>query len=224
MRTTTAFFAGIGTVVAAIAAGISGGLVIGDIMSPHQPKHQSSEVTRLEQRSAQAPVPARNDATQPVPYLGSSQVAATVAEPAQPAKAEMQQQPAPLQQPQQAAVQPADTQQPATSHTPPSASPQPAATVEPPAGKERAAPGDAFAKARDADLRREPRRAEDRRKFERRQRWAERKRMKARERDGDDLRDVEASVREATEQRPLFGRPSFDSEPRFSSRIGLFDD
>ena len=41
--------------------------------------------------------------------------------------------------------------------------------------------------------------------------------MKSRERDGDDLRDVEASVRQATEQRPLFG------ERRFGSRVGLFE-
>jgi hypothetical protein len=207
MRTTTAFFAGIGTVVAAITVGLGGGLLLGDIMSPQQPKHQSSEVTRLEQRSAQAPIPAANSASQPVPYLTSPQVAAAVAEPSQPA---------PQQQP-QAAVQPADTKQADTSKTPP-ANPQPVASVEPAAGKERAAPDDAFAKTRDADIRRESRRAEDRRsRAERHQQWAERKRMKVRERDGDDLRDVEASVRQATEQRPLFG------EPRFGSRVGLFE-
>ncbi len=67
-----------------------------------------------------------------------------------------------------------------------------------------------------ADLKREARRAEDRRKAERRQQWAEKRRMKPRE--DDELRDVEASVREMTEQRPLFGGP------RFGARIGLFDD
>jgi hypothetical protein len=205
MRTTTAFFAGIGTVVAAITVGLGGGLLLGDIMSPHQPKHQSSEVMRLEQRSAQAPIPAANSASQLVPYLTSPQVAAAVAEPSQPAPQ------------QQAAVPPADTKQADTSKAPP-ANPQPVASVEPAAGKERAAPDDAFAKTRDADIRRESRRAEDRRsRAERRQQWAERKRMKVRERDGDDLRDVEASVRQATEQRPMFG------EPRFGSRAGLFE-
>ena len=50
MRVTTAFFAGIGTVVVAIAAGLGGGLLLGDIMSPQQPKHPGSEMTRLERR------------------------------------------------------------------------------------------------------------------------------------------------------------------------------
>ena len=211
MRTTTAFFAGIGTVIAASAAGLGGGLLLGDIMSPQAPKHPSSEVTRLEQRSSQPPISAMNSASQPVPYLATSQVAATIAEPTAQPQAEAPSQPQqPTAQPQQAAaVQPADAK-------PAPPAPQPVAATEPPAARERAAPEDSFAKARDADLKREARRAEDRRKAERRQQWAEKRRIKPR--DDDELRDVEASVREATEQRPLFGGP------RFGARIGLFDD
>ncbi len=225
MRTSTAFFAGIGTVVVAIGAGLGGGLLLGDIMSPQQPKHPSSEVTRLEQRNSQAPISAMNTASQPVPYLASPQVAAAIAEPSHP-QAEKQpspQQTQPQQQPpQQAAVQPPDTKPSAEANKTPAPGPQPVAAVEQSAVKERAAPDDSFAKARDADVKArdadgkpEVRRADDRRKAERRQQWAEKRRIKPR---GDDeLRDVEASVRQATEQRPLFGGNTSDG------RVRLFD-
>ena len=71
MRVATAFFAGVGTVVVAIGAGLGGGLLLGDIMSPQQPKHQSSEVTRLEQRSSPQPITAMNGTSQPVPYMAA---------------------------------------------------------------------------------------------------------------------------------------------------------
>ena len=80
MRAATAYFAGVGTVAVAIVAGLGGGLLLGDIMSPRQPKHPSSEVARLEQqRSASQPIPAMNVASQPVPYVGATQIANTVA-------------------------------------------------------------------------------------------------------------------------------------------------
>ena len=89
MRVATAFFAGVGTVVVAIGAGLGGGLLLGDIMSPQQPKHQSSEVTRLEQRSSPQPIPAMNGALQPaVP-----QVAATAGEASAQPQAQQQTQP-----------------------------------------------------------------------------------------------------------------------------------
>jgi type IV secretory pathway VirB10-like protein len=210
MRTSTAFFAGIGTVIVAIGAGLGGGLLLGDIMSPQQPKHPSSEVTRLEQRGSQAPITATNSAPQPVPYVASSQVAAAVAEPApQQKQTEAPPQPQPQQPPQQTAAKPAEEAKPAPAVV------QPAMAADQPAARERAAPEDSLTKARDTDIKRETRRADDRRKAERRQQWAEKR--KWRQRDGDDLRDVEASVRQATEPRPFFG------EPRFGSRIGLFE-
>jgi hypothetical protein len=210
MRTSTAFFAGIGTVVVAIGAGLGGGLLLGDIMSPQQPKHPSSEVTRLEQRSSPAPITATNNAPQPVPYATSSQVAAVAADPApQQKQMEAPSQPQPQQLPQQTAAKPAEEAKPAPAVV------QPAVAAEQPSTRERAAPEDSLAKARDADVKRETRRADDRRKVDRRQQWAEKRRVKSRE--DDELRDVEASVRQATEPRPFFG------EPRFGSRIGLFE-
>ncbi len=208
MRTSTAFFAGIGTVVVAIGAGLGGGLLLGDIMSPQQPKHPSSEVTRLEQRNSQAPITATNSAPQPVPYATSSQVAAGAADPTpQQKQTEAPPQPQPPQQ--QTAAKTAEEAKPAPAVV------QPAMAADQSATRDRAAPEDSLAKARDADIKRETRRADDRRKAERRQQWAEKRRMKPR--DDDELRDVEASVRQATEPRPFFG------EPRFGSRIGLFE-
>ena len=47
MRTTTAYFAGVGTVIAAVVAGLGGGLLISNIVSPHEPK---TEISKLELR------------------------------------------------------------------------------------------------------------------------------------------------------------------------------
>jgi hypothetical protein len=208
MRTTTAYFAGIGTVVAAVAGGLGGGLLLGDIMSPQQPKHPSSEVTRLEQRASPQPIQALNGATQPVPYVATTQAAAPVVEPpAQPQPAQQQE-----AQPrvQQASTQASEPKQPERTPSVPS----PAGAAQAAAAAEQTAvrgPEDSLAKAREADLKRDARRAEDRRKAERRQQWTERKKLRPRQ--DDDLADVEASVREATESRPVFGR-----EQRFESR------
>jgi cell division protein FtsN len=234
MRVATAFFAGVGTVVVAIGAGLGGGLLLGDIMSPQQPKHQSSEVTRLEQRSSVQPIPAMNGASQPVPYMAAPQVAATVgetsAQPQQPQQQTQPQQAQPQQKSQQ--QQPQQTQQ----QQPQQAQPQQASTqsAEPKPQPERNAPApsaaraasdDSFAKARDADV-------ENRRKADRRQQWVDKR--KWRQRGDDDLGDVEASVREATEPRSFFGReqryerrePSFESRgPSFGSgRFNLSDE
>jgi outer membrane biosynthesis protein TonB len=230
MRVITAFFAGVGTVGVAIAAGLGGGLVLGELMSPQQPKHPSSEVTRLEQRASQQPIQAMNGATQPVPYMATPQVAATVAEPsAQQPPQPQQQTPQPQQaqpQVQQASTQPVEQKQP--ERNPPAQS----TAAAPPAAAPVTAPEDAQAKARDTDLKRDAGRTEDRdrRKAERRQQWDERRQQwvekrKWRQRQDDDLRDVEASVRETTESRPMFGRePRIESRERgFGSRdLGFF--
>src|SRR5204863_6782241 len=103
MRVATAYFIGAGTVVVAIAAGLGGGLLLGNIMSPQQPKYPSSEVTRLEQRASQQPIQAMNGASQPVPHLPSPQAAVA----APPSQAPQQAQPQQSQpQAQQASTQP----------------------------------------------------------------------------------------------------------------------
>jgi hypothetical protein len=104
MRSSMAYFAGAGTVITAIAAGLGGGFLISSIVSPHPEKHGSSEVTRLERRMSPEPIQAMTGSSQPVPYLEAPQVSAAVAEPpAQP--------PVPQPQPQgptqQASTQPA---------------------------------------------------------------------------------------------------------------------
>src|SRR5262245_46203015 len=161
MRATSAFFAGVGTVAVAIGAGLGGGLLLGEIMSPQQPKYPSSEVTRLEQRGAPQ-IQAANGAAQPVPHLSPTQAAATVAEPQsqpqqpqpQPQQTQPQQQPQPQQQAQppaqQASAKPAEPKQqpePAanTKSQQAAVAPQPAATSEPAATRDLAAPEDANA-------------------------------------------------------------------------------
>lgn len=221
MRVSTAYFAGAGTVVVAIAAGVGGGLLLGDIMSPQQPKHPSSEVTRLEQRAAPQPIPAMASTSQPVPYMAAPQIANTAGEQAASSQPPQQVQPhQPQPQVQEAATKPAEPAkpQPERSAAVQAAVAQPSASTE-----QRAAPEDSYARARDADLKR---RTEDRRKAERRQQWADKR--KWRERQGDDLDSVEASVREATEMRPVFSREQRNErrEPGFFGRGGpnLFDD
>jgi hypothetical protein len=82
MRTSTAYFAGVATVVVAIAVGLAGGLAIADIMSPTPAR---PEMTRLEQRSLPRPLPASIQPHElqaqqaPVPYVAASQAAAVTA-------------------------------------------------------------------------------------------------------------------------------------------------
>jgi hypothetical protein len=212
MRSSMAYFAGAGTVIVAIAAGLGGGVLISNIVSPHQPKHGSSEVTRLERRVSPEPIQAVTGSSQPVPYLAAPQVSAAVAEtPAQP--------PAPRPQ-QQASTDPTAPAAQSAVPSPPAA--QPVAAAEQPATREKAAPEDSFAKARDADLKRDARRAEDKRKFDRRQQWTERRKWRQRDDDDGELREVERRVREDTEPRRVREdsepRPLFASEP---ARIGM---
>lgn len=251
MRSTTAFFAGAGTVVAAIAAGLGGGYLFFSIVSPHPEKHGSSEVTRLERRMSSDPIPADNKGSpEPVPYLDSPQVSAAVAEPPSPPKPapEQPQQPAAQPQPQQQQQQAAQSQPPQPQQTPAKpASTQPAAAppAPPPAAqpaaaeqqatREKSAADDSYARARDADVKRDARRAEERRKGERdrRQQWSERRKWRQRD-DDRELVEVERRVREDTEPRrfreddepqQLFAsEPTRIESPRFGMpRIRLFD-
>ena len=57
MRTSTAYFAGVGTVVVAIAAGLGGGVILANVMNPN-PSHQ--QMSRLDQHTSPQPSAASN--------------------------------------------------------------------------------------------------------------------------------------------------------------------
>ncbi|MBR0870197.1 hypothetical protein JQ633_07505 [Bradyrhizobium tropiciagri] len=212
MRTSTAYFAGVGTVVAAIAVGVGGGFTIANIVSPQS----KQEISRLDRRATSEPAKATPSASpEPTPYLAATQEAATkpvtVAPAPQPQTGQpQQQQAAPPSVPVQAetpAVQDANAQPP----SPPAQFTQ-TVTHETPASAEAS---NANARARDADVKRA---SAEKRRAERRQRWAERRRMHQDDqwRRDDQLRDVERSVREETDSPRLMAVEA----PR---RIELFD-
>jgi hypothetical protein len=224
MRASMAYFAGAGTIVVAIAAGLGGGLTIANIVSPHQ---QTREISKLEQRMSAKPIPASAEADQaktqtqpdqpraqadqpkaPVPYLAATQAANTPIVVA----------PAPQDQPQSqtqaAAAAPQPSPQPVEASV---ANDQPAKPADTSAAKPQAAPreqaalqpDDANAKARDGDLKRL---AAEKRKAERRQQWADR--QKVRQSRDVELRDVEASVRRDTDGPRIVVNQDDDSDSR----------
>jgi len=200
MRTSTAYFAGAGTVAAAIVLGLGGGLLFSNIVSPHAPR---TEMSRLELRMAGKSVPASTAPSEPVPYR-----AATVSAPA----TEAQNQPESGKQ----AAQPTETQV-AAPVTPPS-TPE-LARIEQAKTEQAKVSEAAVAKPSDADIRRETRRAEDRRRAERRQQWTERRRHQPRQ--DAELREVERKIREETEPRQAFATEPVRLE---TPRIRLFGD
>jgi hypothetical protein len=192
MRTTTAYFAGVGTVAVAIAAGLGGGLLFANIVSPHEPKY-ATEPTKLELRMAARTTPVTSAPSEPVPQLASTQPAATnpVGETA-----------AAQTQPQ---AEPSAAPPPAEQQANNAAAAQPAASTPSPAPTEQAArepavsPREAFAKARDSDIKRA---ASEKRRAERHQQWADKRR--ARQPREQELEAVEQSVRDDTEPRQAF--------------------
>jgi hypothetical protein len=214
MRTSTAFFAGVGTVVAAIAAGLGGGLLISNIVNPHEPK---TEMSKLELRMSSKPIPVTNAPSEPVPNFAATE--STQAQNQQPAENTA---PAQAQAAASAAANAALTTTPPAAPPPATpvtqAAPESANASETKSSEMKASEG-SFANARDADVRRDARQAEDKRKAERRQRWAERHRYQPRQ--DEELREVEQRVREKTE--PV---RSFTTEPARLElpRIQLFGD
>jgi len=198
MRASTAYFAGAGTVIAAIVAGVGGGLVIADMISPKSPR-QATEMTRLERRMSAEPIQAAPGPSEPVQYLATPQLSAAVAPvAAAPAQAQAQ---AEAGNSGSTRAQPAIAQ-PAVSDA------QAATSVAQPAAREQtAAPENALAMARAA----EAKRAMERRRAERRQQWAE----KRRQRQQQELRAVEQTVREDTEPRQFAAEPVRMQTPQF---------
>jgi hypothetical protein len=213
-----AYFAGAGTVVAAVVAGLGGGLLLANIVSPHSPKN-GTEMTKLEQRMSSWPIPVVAAPSEPVPYITATQPAAPGATTAQ---APPQTEP-PAPKPATEAV--------AANPSPPSDKTQ-AAAAQPAPHEQAAAPQEsqreaqresqsAVAKARDADAKArdaDARRVTERRRPERRQQWADRRRYQPRQ--DQELRDVERKVREETEPVPAFAPESARLE---MPRIRLFD-
>jgi len=196
MRISTAYFAGAGTVIAAIVAGLGGGLLMANIVSPH-PSRNGTEMSRLEQRMSARPIPVIAAPSEPVSYLAATQAAATnpvVA--AAPAENQPQQ-----TQPQ---TEPANTSQAAA---------QPGAQA--PVRAEAASPEDSSAKVRDVDMKRA---GAEKRRADRRQQWAEKRRYQQRQ--GQELRDVEQKVREQTEPAQTFAAEPVKLD---MPRIRLFD-
>jgi hypothetical protein len=205
MRASMAYFAGAGTVIAAIAGGVGSGLLIADMVSPKSPK-QGVELTRLERRTSPAPIPAANAPSEPVQYLAASQLppsgAAAEAVPAQ-AQTQADNSASKPQQPVDIAAAPKPAAQ----------APQPAApAVQPVAHEQTAATDDAVARTRDADLGR----AVEKRRAERHQHWADRRRHQPRQEQ--ELEAVDEKVREVTEPR----RESAPEPERVTRVIRLF--
>lgn len=189
MRASTAYFAGAGTVVMAIVAGVGGGLLIADIVSPKSPK-QGTEMTRLERRMSPEPIQAAPGPSEPVQYLAAPQLSALgAAVAAAPAQAQTE-----AGNSQSAGAQPAETAAAAQPDAPAPQAATPAA--QPVAHEQAAAPENALAKARDAEMKR----AVEKRKLERRQQWVE----KRRQRQQQELRAVEERVREETGPTQVF--------------------
>jgi hypothetical protein len=223
MRSSTAYLAGAGTVAIAIVAGLGGGLVIAEIMSPHAPKQ---ELSKIERRTSPEPSPpSTRDPLVPVPYLAATQAASNgpvVVSPAPQNDAgnssrEATQAPAVTASNDQAA-QPSESSKPSETSKPSESSKSSESSkpsealasksspaVQPAALREQSSPDDADAKARDADMKRA-----ERKKAERRQQWTDRRRAQpTREQE---LRDVEQQVRANTETRDYDAR-NYDERP-----------
>jgi hypothetical protein len=213
MRTSMAYFAGVGTVIAAVGAGLGGGYLAANIAHP-----PTQAISKLERRMSAEPI-----TVSAAPAESVAHVAAT-----KPAAAPAQEQPQTQAQPQQQtqAQQQTDAAAPSANAAPPAnharaeektvnkvaaaqpAPPLPAKPAEQ-ANERTAAPQEAFAKARDADMKRA---AAEQRRAERR--WAEKRRVQQpREQE---LEAVEERVREVTEPRRI--RIRAEGEPRGEQR------
>ncbi|WLB88602.1 hypothetical protein QIH91_39655 [Bradyrhizobium japonicum USDA 135] len=212
MRASTAYFVGAGTIIAAIAIGLGGGIVAGNIMHPVASK-QGPDTSKVALRTEAATPATANGPSERVNYLTGSQAFGAMI--AAPARAEAKPEAAkpdtqitkanaepPAPQPSQAAaVEP--------SKPPPSSPQQAAKPAEQQASTEpSSASNNAYAKARDPDVKRV---ATERRRAERRERWAERRHYELREprgmRDRTDWDDVARNVREDSDARDYAGRP-----------------
>lgn len=213
MRASTAYFVGAGSIVAAIAIGLGGGIVAGNIMHPIAPK-QGPDTSKMERRAESSATQATTNApSERVQYLtGSQSFGAMIAAPAQ-AQGEAKPEAKPDAGTTQAnaesqAPPPAQTTAAVEPPKPTPTSPQATKPVEQQASTEPASsPDNAYAKARDADVKRA---ASERRRAERHERWAERRRYDPRDarsaRDQTDWDDVARNVRADSDSRDVVVR------------------
>ncbi|WFU41754.1 hypothetical protein QA640_04335 [Bradyrhizobium sp. CB82] len=218
MRALTAYFVGGGTIVAAIAIGLGGGIVAGNIMNPIAPK-RGADAAKLERRAESTAT--TNAPSERVQYLTGSQVFGAAVAP--PVQAEAPTATANAE-PSAPRAQPAASRESRQANT---QAAQPAKPAEQQAATEQAAsPDNANAKAKDADVKRA---ASERHRADRRQRWAERRRYDARDprdmRDRTDWDDVARSVREDADAREFGSGPRrVVPQSRGVPQIRLFGD
>jgi hypothetical protein len=219
MRISTAYFAGVGTVIVAVGAGLGGGYLAANVTNP-----PTQAVSKLERRMSAEPITVATAPAEPVPHVAATNPAATpVQEQTQPQQQTPQQQTeaAPSANNVRAEEKTANNVAVAQPIQPP---PQPAKFTEQ-ADEKTAAPRDVFARARDADIKRAD---AEKRRAERRQRWADKRRFQqTREQE---LEAVEGSVREVTEPRRIRIREEAEPRDLFAERarpemprIRLFD-
>jgi hypothetical protein len=183
MRTSTAFFAGAGTVIMVVAGGLGGGLMIANTMNPKAPAAQTS---KLERRVSE-PSPS------PSPSPGAVQAAVT------PAVKDVPAQDGARAQSSAAAAANAPAAKPAATEPSPAPSSQ---TTQREAHDKPGAPDAAFAKARDADVKTpgaDPKRNAQKRQARHQFEWVERRRM-PRQPEADP-RDVEQAARDDGDAR-----------------------
>ncbi|MCK1268127.1 type IV secretory pathway VirB10-like protein [Bradyrhizobium sp. GM2.2] len=223
MRASTAYFVGAGTIVAAIAIGLGGGIVAGNIMNPVSPK-QGPDTSKIAQRADAKPATTEAPSERLQYLTGSQAFGAMVAAPAQ-AEAKSDAKAESKPEAKSEAVKP-DTQTTQANAEQPAQQPSQAAAVEPPkpppasppqvakpaerqASTEPSSSSDnAYAKARDSDVKRA---TSERRRTERRERWAERRHYDFRDprgmRDRTDWDDVARNIREDADAREVPSRP-----------------
>jgi len=191
--------------MAAIAAGLGGGLLMGNIVSPQS---APQEMTRLEQRMASQRSQAAPsvEPAQPAPPMATITAANTPPSPSPaPPQGEVQAASLPKSEPANVSAPPAPAQTAAVTPPSPTASTPETAQSQPEVKKQTArAPEDSNARARDVDVRRVERRRE------RRQQWAEKRRLRPQ----DELREVEEAVRDDTERGPFTVEPVRNEMPR----------
>lgn len=238
MRTSTAYFAGVGTVFVAVAAGLGGGYLAANVVSPPTQAVSKLERSVADRKAAtEQPIPVTRAATEPVPHIAATETKPPPAAPtpkaedpqarSQPAALIQAASPANSPRAEEKAVAAASTAEPPAAVTPKLVEPKlvDSKAAEKPVDKAEPktnAPRETYARASDTDVKRA---SSERRRSERRQQAAERRQPSPR----DELDVVEERVREVTEPRRIRVREEGESrqfaEPSRSAtpRIRLFD-